>query len=159
MSAITDLTNSLYSSNSSSTNNSNSSSSNSSGTGQLGEADFMTLLIAQLKNQDPLNPTDNTQFVSELATFSSLQEQTTQTQSLQQSTAVGLIGTYVEDSKGDKGVVQSVSYDSTNGLQLTINTTQTDSSGKQSTVPVKINYSDLTFVSDSSSVTSSSTSS
>ena len=39
----------------------------------LGEQDFLKLLIAQLQNQDPLAPQDNTQFVSQLAQFSSLQ--------------------------------------------------------------------------------------
>jgi len=40
----------------------------------LGEADFLTLLTAQLQNQDPTQPMDNTAFVSELAQFSSLQQ-------------------------------------------------------------------------------------
>jgi flagellar basal-body rod modification protein FlgD len=39
----------------------------------MGEQDFLKLLIAQLKDQDPLAPQDNTQFVSQLAQFSSLQ--------------------------------------------------------------------------------------
>jgi flagellar basal-body rod modification protein FlgD len=34
----------------------------------------LTLLVAQLKNQDPLSPTDSTQFVGELAQFSSLEQ-------------------------------------------------------------------------------------
>lgn len=38
------------------------------------EGTFLTLLVSQLKNQDPLNPTDSTQFVSELAQFSSLEQ-------------------------------------------------------------------------------------
>lgn len=39
----------------------------------LGENDFMTLLVTQLQNQDPLNPTDDTQFISEMAQFSQLE--------------------------------------------------------------------------------------
>ncbi|MEO7037477.1 MAG: flagellar hook capping FlgD N-terminal domain-containing protein [Polyangiaceae bacterium] len=39
----------------------------------LGEQDFLKLLVAQLKNQDPLAPQDNSQFVAQLAQFSSLQ--------------------------------------------------------------------------------------
>ena len=34
--------------------------------------DFLKLLIAQLQNQDPLNPMDNQQFAAQLATFNSL---------------------------------------------------------------------------------------
>lgn len=35
---------------------------------------FMTLLVAQLKNQDPLAPQDSTQFVAQLAQFNSLDQ-------------------------------------------------------------------------------------
>jgi len=35
---------------------------------------FMTLLVAQLKNQDPMNPMDNQDFVSQLSQFSSLEQ-------------------------------------------------------------------------------------
>jgi len=35
---------------------------------------FLQLLVAQIKNQDPLNPTDGTQFVSQLAQFSELEQ-------------------------------------------------------------------------------------
>lgn len=37
---------------------------------------FLTLLVAQLKNQDPLNPTDGTAFVTQLATFSGVEQST-----------------------------------------------------------------------------------
>ena len=37
---------------------------------------FLKLLVAQLKNQNPLNPTDSTQFVSQLAQFSQLEQST-----------------------------------------------------------------------------------
>lgn len=38
----------------------------------LGQADFLKLMTAQLKNQDPFDPVDNTQMVAQMAQFSSL---------------------------------------------------------------------------------------
>jgi flagellar basal-body rod modification protein FlgD len=35
---------------------------------------FLQLLVSQLQNQDPLNPTDSTQFVSQLAQISELEQ-------------------------------------------------------------------------------------
>jgi flagellar basal-body rod modification protein FlgD len=51
--------------------------SSSSSTGSapvLGESDFLTLLTTELQNQDPTQPVDDTQFVAELAQFSSLEQ-------------------------------------------------------------------------------------
>ena len=42
----------------------------------LGEGDFLKLMMDQLQNQDPLNPSDPTQYMSELASFSSLEQET-----------------------------------------------------------------------------------
>jgi flagellar basal-body rod modification protein FlgD len=39
------------------------------------EQTFLKLLVTQLQNQDPLNPQDGTQFVAQLAQFSSLEQQ------------------------------------------------------------------------------------
>ena len=52
---------------------------------QLGQGDFLKLLVTQLKNQDPLKPTDNTEFVAQLAQFSQLDQSAKQAQLLQQS--------------------------------------------------------------------------
>ena len=35
---------------------------------------FLKLLVAQLRNQDPLNPTDGTQFMAQLAQFQQLEQ-------------------------------------------------------------------------------------
>ncbi len=40
----------------------------------LGKEDFLTLLVAQLQNQDPLNPDDPTEFTAQLAQYSSLEQ-------------------------------------------------------------------------------------
>jgi flagellar basal-body rod modification protein FlgD len=38
------------------------------------ETTFLRLLMAQVQNQDPMNPTDSTQFVGQLVQFSSLEQ-------------------------------------------------------------------------------------
>jgi len=38
------------------------------------EGVFLNLLVAQIQNQDPLNPTDSTEFVTQLAQFSELEQ-------------------------------------------------------------------------------------
>ena len=40
----------------------------------LGKDEFLQLLVAQIKNQDPLNPTDSSQSIAQMAQFSSLEQ-------------------------------------------------------------------------------------
>lgn len=63
---------------------------------------FLTLLTEQMKNQDPLDPLDSTQFVNQLVDFSSVEQQIQQNQNLEnllllqaasaQNSAVSYIG-------------------------------------------------------------------
>jgi flagellar basal-body rod modification protein FlgD len=43
--------------------------------GLVSEQTFLQLLVAQLQNQDPTQPQDGTQFVAQLAQFSSLEQE------------------------------------------------------------------------------------
>src|SRR5690606_38694365 len=43
------------------------------GDSALGKDSFLRLLLVQMENQNPLDPQDNTQFVAQLAQFSSLE--------------------------------------------------------------------------------------
>jgi flagellar basal-body rod modification protein FlgD len=44
------------------------------GSQDVSKTAFLQLLVAQLKNQDPLNPTDGVQFLTQLAQFSQLEQ-------------------------------------------------------------------------------------
>ena len=105
---------------------------NGTSSGEL-EDQFLQLLVAQLRNQDPLNPIENSEFVSELAQLQALdqQEQLTQTNAellLQSSLATGasLIGKEVSgfaavggQRVATTGVVQSVRVEGSNVLYQT----------------------------------------
>lgn len=45
----------------------------STSSGELGQADFLKLMTEQLKHQDPLNPMENSEFLGQLAQFSTVQ--------------------------------------------------------------------------------------
>lgn len=67
-------TDTLDGTSSSSSSTSTSSTSSSSTDSLANESTFLNLLVAQLKNQDPAQPADGTQFVTQLAQFSDLEQ-------------------------------------------------------------------------------------
>ncbi len=62
------------------------------GTSALGKDAFLQLLVCQMQNQDPLNPSTDTEFVSQLATFSQLEELQNLTSATDRSQAFALVG-------------------------------------------------------------------
>ena len=84
---------------------------------QLGKDDFLKLLITQLTNQDPTNPMEDTQFIAQMAQFSSLEQMTNMNESfnkmasmINSSQAAATIGRTVDIDIGDttaRGVVEA----------------------------------------------------
>ena len=60
--------------------------------GELGKDAFMKLLVTQMQYQDPLNPSDNTEYISQLATFSQLEQMQNMSQTTTNSQAFSLVG-------------------------------------------------------------------
>jgi flagellar basal-body rod modification protein FlgD len=92
----------------------------------LNQADFLQLLVAQLQNQDPMNPQSNTDMAAQMAQFTSLQQATQSTSSLAMMQANGLVGSavtvQVDSQNTASGVVSGVVLN--NGVpQITINST------------------------------------
>ena len=87
---------------------------------QLGKDDFLKLLITQLSNQDPTSPMEDTQFISQMAQFSSLEQMTNMNESfnklaamINSSQATNTLGKTVEVDVGDsnmQGVVEATSF-------------------------------------------------
>ena len=107
--------------------------------GLLGKDDFLKLLVGQLQNQDPMQPTGNDEFIQQMTSFSQLEQQTNTASStnsissqLAQTSALSLIGKTVtyEDSNGDPqtGKVEQVDIGSDGKATLTV--------GDQTGVPI-----------------------
>jgi flagellar basal-body rod modification protein FlgD len=95
--------------------------------GSLGQDAFLKLLVAQMQNQDPMQPEDSGQMMSQLASFSQVSQlqsltSASQAQALGQdfSTAVALIGKSVTYTKSDgsqaSGAVTAVKSDPSGAL-------------------------------------------
>ncbi|MDZ4163671.1 MAG: flagellar hook capping FlgD N-terminal domain-containing protein [Smithellaceae bacterium] len=91
----------------------------------LGKDDFFKMLLAQLKNQNPLEPLDGTAFAAQLAQFSSLEQLQNLNNELKtlsnnqavmiRSYAIGLIGKEVEaDISGEQ--YQETGYETVTGV-------------------------------------------
>lgn len=62
------------------------------GTTKLGQDAFLKLLVCEMQHQDPLEPTTNTEWISQLATFSQLEELQSLSKTTENSQLFSLIG-------------------------------------------------------------------
>lgn len=89
---------------------------------ELGKDEFIKILMTQLQNQDPLSPLEDAEFISQMATFSSLEQMMNMTSSIdmlvqsqlvspviQYSHMIGKEVTYehVDEETSEKDIVSS----------------------------------------------------
>ena len=80
---------------------------------------FLQLLVAQMKYQDPLEPTSNTEYISQYATFSQVEQMQNMAATMELTRASSMVGKLVAvettDKSGDvkqlQGMVQYVTYE------------------------------------------------
>lgn len=80
--------------------------------------DFLNLLVAQLTNQDVMNPTQDTEFISQMAQFTTLETMQTMTELIYAQYGASMVGKNVivaaYDNNGgysqDQGIVQKVQF-------------------------------------------------
>lgn len=123
------------------------------------QMDYMTLLVSQLQNQNPLEPMDNQDMAAQLAQFSELEQSekmnanleslnTTFSQVLQNTQleyARSLLGnrvTFTEEGYLIEGEVKQVSL-SEKGVNLDVLVTYTDENDIENTAILNVNLDDI----------------
>jgi len=121
--------------------------------GALDKNAFLKLLVQEMTNQDPLKPADNTQFVAQLAQFSTLEQMQNMNtgfnnmqSSFQEAQARGLLGVPIKSVSSTTGVATDGTVD-----QILDNTTTASDGTKSTTVQVDVNgtpvnLSDITAI-------------
>ncbi len=85
-------------------------------TNQMGKDEFMQILVAQLRNQDPLSPMEDKDFIAQIAQFSTLEQIQSMNEGATFAQAAALVGkevySVITDSNGFRkeisGIVDSV---------------------------------------------------
>jgi flagellar basal-body rod modification protein FlgD len=92
----------------------------------MDQDDFLKILVAQMSNQDPMEPTGNAEFLAQMAQFTMLEQIKEMSASFSTSQAYSMVGKYVYVQDGDnviRGLVSGViNEDGTNYLLIGDNT-------------------------------------
>ena len=110
----------------------NSSDSPINASSEINEQDFIKLFVSELQFQDPMQPLDNSQFLTQLAQFVSIEQQSEEVSGINNLLTLGsqgqplaLLAHNVQIANADgtttSGKVIGIQYDS-NGVRLTITT-------------------------------------
>ncbi len=101
----------------------------------MGQTEFLSLLVTQMRNQDPLKPVSDTEFIAQMAQFTNLEqtkEMSLDVQKLRQSYALtqgtGLLGKEVKVATGEnedqvftKGIVTDLEINKDGDVSLIVN--------------------------------------
>jgi len=101
----------------------------------MGQTEFLNLLVTQMRNQDPLKPVSDTEFIAQMAQFTSLEqtkEMSSDVQELRQSYALtqgtSLLGKTVKVATGEnenqvftKGIVTDLEVNKDGDVSLILN--------------------------------------
>ena len=74
--------------------------------GQMGKSDFLKMLIAQLRFQDPLSPLDNSEMMAQMAQVSSLEQMMNLTKSFSGLESTAMLGKIVKANAMDGSVIE-----------------------------------------------------
>ena len=91
---------------------------------------FLSMLVAQMKNQDPMQPTDNTQWVAQMAQFSEVEQVSNMAQS-ENKVAAALSVSQTESLIG-----RNVTYTDQNGNAQSGTVSKVDIAGGAATLEV-----------------------
>ena len=87
---------------------------------ELGKDEFMKILMTQLQHQDPLSPMDDREFISQMATFSSLEQMINMTNSIDMLVQSQLVSPVIQYSHMIGKEVSYQAYDQDTGEKLDV---------------------------------------